>query len=240
MSQRKPNKVTSIKRWIAKTAKPARGLLVPISGGSDSALAFYLASLAYPGKTVGIYIGDDLRCRSWFESKGQVRVLPASILHGSSNHPSAASAAAGELDLEVSRWAHFQSIALAERLWLVGTRNRTEEVLGSYSLASRVATMLPLSSLWKSEVMGLCEELGVPSAITASSRRADPACGRPKELAEIPLELIDIFLRVQVKELPRKELAKLTPAQVEYLKGIFDYNRFKDNLPLRCSTYQTR
>src|SRR5262245_49026941 len=102
MSSRKPSKATSIKRWIAKTAKPARGLLDPISGGSDSALCFYLGSLAAPEKTVGIYIGDDLRARAWFESKGAVRVLPQSILHASSNHPSAAKAAEGVLDLEVA------------------------------------------------------------------------------------------------------------------------------------------
>lgn len=72
----------------------------------------------------------------------------------------------------------------------------------------------------------------LPADLQAESNKL-PACGRPRELAEIPLELIDIFLRVQVRELPKKELTRLTPGQVKYLRGIFDYNRFKNSLPLR-------
>src|SRR5207249_7692364 len=37
------------------------------------------------------------------------------------------------------------SMCLTENRWLVGARTRTEEVFGTYSLASRLATYLPRS-----------------------------------------------------------------------------------------------
>lgn len=125
------------------------------------------------------------------------------------------------------------SQALEVRGWLVGTRNRTEEVLGTYSLASRIATYLPLASLWKSEVMQLAQYVGIPDEIIQSSRRADPACGRPQEMADIPFEIVDHFLQVQVGERPVSDLELVPTAQREYLCSIYDRNCFKKDLPLR-------
>ena len=87
--------------------------------------------------------------------------------------------------VEAARWALMLSLSLEVRGWLVGTRNRTEEELGTFSLASRVATFLPLAGLWKSEVMAACAHVGVPGEILESSRRADPSCGRPQEMVDL-------------------------------------------------------
>lgn len=216
-------RLTQLIEWIRMTSSPAAGLLVPISGGSDSALCFWLCSQAIPDKTVGIHVGDNLRCRSWFESVGKVR--------------SVAELAAGD-DKEVMRWAQFQCISLQERLWLVGSRNRTEQAIGTYSMASRAATYLPLASVWKSEVMELCALVGVPEEITSSSRKADPDCGRPQEMSEIPLELVDIFLRAQSGELPPEQLSLLSEGQISYLDGVCKRNRFKASLPTCGPTLQ--
>ena len=97
-------------------------------------------------------------------------------------------------------------------------------------MASRLATFFPIVGLWKSEVMRLCAQVGVPSEIMASSRQADPACGRPVEIAEIPLETIDAYLKFK---LGLRTNRGITLAQIEYLDGIYDYNRFKSNLPIR-------
>jgi NH3-dependent NAD+ synthetase len=121
---------------------------------------------------------------------------------------------------------------------LVGSRNRSEEVFGTYSVASRVVGCLPLAGLWKSEVMDLCHQVGVPPEVIASSRRADPNCGRPQELAEIGLELIDLYLRVQEKELPDAALAALTARQLQYLEHVRTQNRFKRGLPGRPPVWQ--
>jgi hypothetical protein len=81
--------------------------------------------------------------------------------------------------------------------------------------------------------MALCGEVGVPEEILASSRRADPECGRPEELAEISFHLVDLFLQVREGERPVEDLAILREAQLGYLDGIYGYNQFKKRLPLR-------
>lgn len=203
--------------WIRKSTRRANGILVPVSGGSDSALIFWLFNQACPEKTIGVFSGSNLRCRKWFESVGTIRQIPAPR---------------GKEDKEARRWATFQSIAIAEHRWLVGSRNRSEMVMGNFSLSSRVATFLPLAGVWKSDVMELCSLAGVPTAITDSSRRADPDCGRPQELAEIPLELIDVFLKVKEGGAPKKNLRALTAAQIKYLKGLYTVNQFRRHLPV--------
>ena len=44
--------------------------------------------------------------------------------------------------------------------------------------------------------MALCKAAGVPNEVIASSRRADPKCGRPRTMAAIPFERVDRFLEV--------------------------------------------
>ena len=208
--------LTELKKWVRQTAAQSNGLLVPVSGGSDSALAFHILSSVYPEKTVGVFVGKDLRAREWFESEGNIRYLPALA---SRNHA------------EVERNAIFQKLALDENRWLVGTRNRTENTFGTFSLASRVATYLPIIGIWKTDIMQLCSLIGVPEEVMASSRRADPDCGRPAELAEIPLEQIDIFLKARIGALGENALDSLTSAQIAYLDKAYKANRWRTGLP---------
>ena len=60
----------------------------------------------------------------------------------------------------------------------------------------------------------------------AACRRADPDCGRPIEMAEIPLEGIDAFLVGKAVE------AGLSVAQIAYLQAVVARNRFKRELPV--------
>ena len=208
--------------WIRVEAAEAKnGLLVPISGGSDSALCFWLANKALPGKVVGVHAGSPktLRCRKWFASIGTeiAFVKPPGR----------------RAEVEEMRWARFLALNLERRTWLVGCRNRTEDELHSYSLASRVATFLPIVGVWKSGVIALCQAAGVPAAIIAASRKADPDCGRPEAMAEIPFELVDLYLQVKLAEVSPLLLGNLTRAQRFYLEGIYFYNRFKSALPIR-------
>lgn len=214
-------RLTRLIDWIRTSTDVAagRGALVPVSGGSDSALCFWLCARALPpGRAVGAYCGTNLRCREWFEGVGPVRYLPAPP---PGRH------------IEAHRWALFLSESLDARGWLVGTRNRTEDVLGTYSLASRIATFLPLAGLWKSEVMELAAVAGVPGEILESSSRADPACGRPQELADISFATLDAFLQVKVGERPAADLAGGDPGVLAYLDALYQRNRFKAALPAR-------
>ena len=123
------------------------------------------------------------------------------------------------------RWAKFLAMSLHRQAWLVGSRNRTEDILGTYSLASRITTFLPLVGTWKSDVLAMCREVGVPKEIINSSLRADPDCGRPQELSEIPFEIIEKFLAGDCSILSEKESL--------YLSKILNYNSFKKRLPIR-------
>jgi NH3-dependent NAD+ synthetase len=213
-------RLTALVDWIQTTARPAQGLVLPVSGGSDSALCFWLCCQALPGRVTAVHAGTSLRARPWFESCGRVEVLPPAV-----GNPE---------DGEVMRWAMLLALSRQRGHWLVGTRNRTEEALGNYSLASRVATYLPLAGLWKSEVLAACQVVGVPAEVMDSSRRADPDCGRPAQLAEIPVERIDLFLRVKEGELPERELAALADGQRLYLERVYQSNQFKRGLPTRA------
>jgi NH3-dependent NAD+ synthetase len=209
--------------WIGRAVEPAtgRGTLVPVSGGSDSALCFWLCARALPaGRTMGLYVGSSLRCRAWFESVGTLITLD--------EPPREA-----DVDHEVLRWAMTVTQARRHRGWVTGSRNRTEDVFGTYSLASRVCTLFPLAGLWKSQVMELCDVVGIPQEITQSSRQADPACGRPKTMADIPFSQVDLFLQIKVGERPESELLQLDENQLKYLEWVYQRNQFKRDLPLR-------
>lgn len=211
-------RLTTLIDWIRTEAKAAQGLLVPVSGGSDSALVFWLCNQAYPEKTVGVFAGDasDLRAREWFESIGKIVTIAAPTVS----------------DKEAARWTSFLSQSRAENRWLVGSRNRTEDVMGTFSMASRLATFLPIAQIWKGDVMSLCNAIGVPAQVTESSRQADPDCGRPAEMAEVPLEDIDRFLKVQLGELDASVLA-LDEAKRAYLERTYKANNFRTQLPKR-------
>lgn len=203
---------------MRRAASPAKRIIVPVSGGSDSALIFNLLSEIYPEKTIGVYIGNNLREKEWFECTGNLTIVDTDL---SDFEPQAA---------EAYRWFALLSYSLKHNGWLVGSRTRTEKELGSYSLASRVATYLPLADIWKTDVMLMCEAIGIPKSITDSSRRADPDCGRPQEMAEIPLELIDEHLKFLIGIL---STTSATETQQMYLNNIVNSNKFKQHLPVK-------
>lgn len=209
-------KLDALKKWIRETTPPELGVLIPVSGGSDSALCFWLYNQVLPERTVGVYMGETLRCESWFRSVGTIRnvALPLDTFG----------------DVELSRWMWCLKTCLDEKRVLVGTRNKTEQVLGTFSHASRLAFHLPLLGLWKSEIIAFGEEVGVPEEILASSRRADPVCGRPAELAQIPFEVVDAFLKVKIREM-------IVPPEIDvvqkaYLESLYSQHHYKGQLPL--------
>src|SRR5690348_2125871 len=121
-------KLLALADAVRTAAAPAKGLLVPVSGGTDSALTFWLCAQAFPEKTLGVFVGAALPHAGWFDGIGRVERLPA---------------VEGEDD--IGRWARFLRMSIAQDRWLVGSRNRTEHELGQFSLASRLASYLPIS-----------------------------------------------------------------------------------------------
>lgn len=202
-----------LKEWLKTSIPSGHKVLIPISGGSDSALCFMLCSQIAKDSTLGVYIGTDLRQRAWFEGIGNVHYGDPGVR---------------ELNPEVDRWAYFLSLALSEDRILIGSRNLTENTFGTYSTASKVASFFPLGSLWKHEIMELCEYLNIPKEIIESSSRADPECGRPAELAAIPFRAVDAFLQEQLGD----SRADLTLDQRRYLEKVYRGNSYKAALPL--------
>jgi len=202
--------------WVEQNTPEGHGLLVPVSGGSDSALAAYVCSQAVGDRASGIYFGDSLRSQDWFEQQMSIEVVESYD---------------DNLDAEASRWAHVITRGLVDHEVIVGTRNRTEDVLGTYSSASKVAAMLPLVGVWKTDVMRLCQYIDVPQEIIDSSRQADDDCGRPENLAAIPFDVLDDFLKVKVGELPLDTKLAIGEDELAYLESVYAKNRFKDLLP---------
>lgn len=114
-----------------------------------------------------------------------------------------------------------------ERLWVIGTKNRTEEILGTYSNSTKLASIEPIITLWKSEVLEICKALVVPDRIINLSYIADCACGNPDMdmIVGNPYH-IDVILKKKVGELARdydggwdqvweKELAQAVDRQIE-------------------------
>ncbi len=218
-------KINAIMDWLYCEIPKDSKVLVPVSGRSDSALCFWLCSQAVSIKTQGVYIGksENLLELEWFRKTGSLCIEPPLIPDLFPNQA------------EILRWAHFQMIAQLSKRVLIGSRNHTEDILGTYSLASRVATHLPIIGLWKSEVLEMCEHIGMPKEIIEASSLSDPNCGRPAELASIPIKAIDSFcmaVRCQSSEnISWNNYVDLSNVPIPYLLGIREQNFFKRSLP---------
>ncbi|MGB4767678.1 MAG: hypothetical protein WBP22_00305 [Candidatus Saccharimonas sp.] len=206
--------LNSIIQWIAATIPTDMDVLVPVSGGSDSAFCFWLCNQALPGRVRGMYFGTSLRCSEWFESVGTVDYIQTDL---STNNP------------EVTRWAYCLERALRDNLVLVGSHTKTERLLGTYSNASRLAMTLPLAGVWKSDCVRFCEHIGIPDEIINSSRRADIDCGRTEEYAALTFDEVDDFLRQKLGETPT---SPINQTNVEYLEKLYLSHAAKRAFPL--------
>jgi NH3-dependent NAD+ synthetase len=210
---------------VRTAVEPAPALYVPVSGGSDSALVFWLLNQVAKEKTVGLYCVHErfknqpfLRCRTWFERTGNLQEISTSEREWE--------------EREEVMWGRFLATSLGKKVfnpsgkplkagWLVGCRNQTEHLLGTYSLASRIATFLPIVNVSKTDVLNFCAEVAVPQNIIDSSRKADPDCGRPKEMAELSLGFIDQWLEAACQMQGSFPNGKL---KNKYLEQIFKQN----------------
>lgn len=209
----------SLVEWCKEDFALAKGVYVPISGGSDGALLACLLAEAYPQKTHCVHFGTtkSLKASDWFESRFNV------VYEKIENTSSFA---------EEKRWLSLQTKALTSDFWIAGSRNKTENVVGNFSLASSVCRVFPIANVWKSEVMQLGEYLEFPWAIMNSSRKADPTCGRTQEMVDIGIERTDLFYQVQQGSRPESDLSGFTDNEKQALRGWQKKNAFK-LLPVR-------
>ncbi|QDJ96509.1 NAD+synthetase [Xanthomonas phage Xoo-sp13] len=125
------------------------------------------------------------------------------------------------------RWADQHYFAIEHGLWVVSTMNATEKELGTYSIMNKSASIAPIQSLYKTEVLELCKLNSVPDEQIQLSSLPDCACGRDEFAAEHIKEIDDLL---------RNEISTATSIETwqkvaEYVKETKRLNSFKTRTP---------
>lgn len=119
-----------------------------------------------------------------------------------------------------------------EQYWVVGTRNRTEDVLLNYSNASKAVSLQPIIHLWKSEILQLSDYLGIPRIAIDKSCETDCICGR-LALPARHIHEVDALLKIRNGE-PVREYempGDLKQQLTKFIEAQITKNSFKKNIP---------
>jgi NH3-dependent NAD+ synthetase len=253
----------SIVSWVENIVreKSAPGLIVGISG-TDSILAYLICAEAMKrlgrlDRLVGVHFGKDYidPNLSRFDVARRIilnplyRWVPRIVFPWlREQNPQALLLIDDTIDhsSDHCRWARLMQLATDELeektmptantgFWVVGTRNATEDALGTYSVISTCASLQPIINLYKTDVLRLCAELGVPVEALNQSRLVDCDCGR-FDLAANHLDEVDLLLRAQAGDknsahsfsLMESELQSKITAFVQEQQA---YSAFKKKIP---------
>jgi NAD+ synthase len=204
------NRSTYIAGWIRQrvNAAGARGLVVGLSGGVDSAVAIRLCQMAMPGHVIGVTMPcqSDPRDESDAQLIADHFSLPtlridlepaytqltgdlASALRQVSSEQ-AASGPSPDLKARVPlanvkprmRMATLYFVANSLNYLVAGTGNRSELTIGYFTkYGDGGVDLLPLGALLKSEVRELARELEVPESVIEKSPSAGLWIGQTDE-----------------------------------------------------------
>jgi len=122
-----------------------------------------------------------------------------------------------------------------DQYWVVGTRNRTEDVLLNYSNASMAVSLQPLIHLWKSEILQLSEYLDVPKIAVVKSCETDCICGRMR-LPAMHIREVDLLLMTECNELSEKYVVDKIPEDLrlqltKFINSQVNKHLFKKHIP---------
>lgn len=232
----------------------APGLLVGLSG-TDSLVVFFAAAYALQkaGKLhrlMGVHFAPsedflydhpEAETHLWFSEK----VIP----HLRSLFPEAKIVVDTTIDWRHDglRWGALMDMSVVseekgralrlpeDQYWLVGTRNRTEDILLNYSNASTIVSLQPIIHLWKSEILKISEYLSVPKVAIDKSCETDCICGRDRlaahHIAEVDWILMNSMGDIIGHYLDRNLPTDLRLTLTRYIKDQMVKGRFKLSLP---------
>lgn len=142
---------------------------------------------------------------------------------------------------DAERYAYMMDFALSQShkqddeqdktLWLCGTRNKTEDILGLYSNISNIVSIQPIISLYKSQVIDICSFFKVPDIAIAKSRMVDCDCGRYDLIAN-NIESLDNILIDQEKARENTPL-DIYIQLIKFIHQSKTENAFKKLIPYR-------
>jgi NAD+ synthase len=184
-----------IVEWLQQrvTASGARGMIVGLSGGIDSAVVVRLCQMAAPGQVLGVIMPchsdpqDESDARLVAEAFGvpvvkvelerpydQFISIVRNALASLPPEMASASPPAGDIKARVPvanvkprlRMATLYFLANSLNYLVAGTGNRSELTIGYFTkYGDGGVDVLPIGSLLKSEVRNIAKELGVPQPI---------------------------------------------------------------------------
>lgn len=241
MNKKFEARVTRLANKIGMSQTPVPGFIMGLSG-TDSVVAFIMCYDALKRhdkahRLLGInYINGPNQRDRWFASYVipwlQERCPEANIevqVPMGGNH-------------DQQRWAdlHVRALnridhegrlhALDEEntYWVVGTINATEKHLGKYSVMATAVSVQPLMTLYKSDIIKICVDLGVPQIAINKSRLPDCLCGRDEKAAS-NIELIDDILRFNVS--PSDHDPLLLAEMYIWVRDCINSYGFKSRIP---------
>ncbi len=240
--------VRRIQRAVLEDGCP--GLLVGLSG-TDSTIAFLmgydaLESLGMADRLWGMYYGradGDTNLPLVPKMRALYEFLKIRTPQARLDVSNLTTRGLPNDDFE--RWADLRRMTLekpgknnglwdaGQHYWSVAPRDRTEVILGNFSLDSAATSLSPIEHLYKSEILALCEDFGVPEALIDASHLPDCLCGR-EELAAANIELIDNILAAQNGEI-MLDLSAHDPALIAQLHAHIHEKKLNNRHKLRFS-----
>src|SRR5574337_93760 len=229
----------------------APGVLVGLSG-TDSIVTFMAAYKAYqragkPARVWGVHFApsDDFlydhpeaESHLWFSRevipwlREQTKEAPITV-DASIDWRCDGQRWGALMDLSVVSNDKRRTMRLPEdQYWVVGTRNRTEDVLLNYSNASMAVSLQPIIHLWKSDILKIAEHLGVPQLAINKSCETDCICGR-LALPARHIREVDMLLMSRCGELSEDfELLSSLRVQLDkFIDAQIARGAFKERIP---------
>ncbi len=246
------SRADTIAAWLRERAAAAgaRGFVVGLSGGIDSALVAKLCHLARPQHVVGVL----LPCYSHPQDETDARLVAKSvgIPVVSVDLGSTFDAITGALHVAVKglpthvdvldikqqmpeanlkprlRMASLYFIANSLNYLVAGTGNRSELYLGYFTkYGDGGVDLLPIGGLLKSEVRHMARELGIPQPILDKAPTAGLWMGQTDE-AEMGFsyEVLEAYIAKGASAVPPK-----VAARIEQLRSTSDHKRATAPIP---------